>query len=59
MPRDRLRGWCPRLDGSIRTMKDGLWSWTSVGLVVHLIMVVTAAVDEVCAPFRHGNHTVF
>ena len=28
-----------------------------MGLVVCLIMVVKVAVDEVRAPFRHGNHT--
>ena len=40
-------------------MRDGLWSWTSVGLVVYLIMVVKFVVDEVHAPFCHVNHEFF
>ena len=60
MPRDkrnRLGGWCLRLDESIRMIEDGLWGWASVGLVVYFIMVVKMMVDEVHAPFCHGNHT--
>ena len=62
MPQDkrsRLRGWCLRLEESIRTIEDGLWSWVSVGLVVYLIMVVKFVVDEVHAPFCHVNHEFF
>ena len=57
--RNRLRGWCLRLEESIRTIEDGLWSWVSVGLVVYLIMVVKLVVDEVHAPFCHVNHEFF
>ena len=51
------------MDESIRTIEDDLWSWASTGLVVYLIMVVvevvSMTVDEVHAPFHHGNHKFF